>query len=187
MIPSLSEIIATGRKAAKGAGYSWGQADEVGRATAWLWEHGIDSITPLAELLDYGTPKTCPIRMGTQLCDAPQLSMQSAEKVQSPILLLFFTGELGKITNSTVKLTIGEAIYFTTPEAIFIAQSGTEGAITITCNAGVPNGLQLSRQPRRTVPKETWSRLEHWEHKTYAPASEKSRLAGAGAGLSDND
>ena len=53
MIPSLSEIIATGRKAAKGAGYSWGQADEVGRATAWLWEHGIDSITPLAELLDY--------------------------------------------------------------------------------------------------------------------------------------
>jgi hypothetical protein len=33
MTPSLSEITATGRKAAKGAGYSWGQADEVGRAT----------------------------------------------------------------------------------------------------------------------------------------------------------
>ena len=187
MTPSLSEITATGRKAAKGAGYSWGQADEVGRATAWLWEHGIDSITPLAELLDYGTPKTCPIRIGTRLCDAPPHSMQSAETVQSPILLLFFTGELGKITNSTVKLTIGEAIYFTTPEAMFIAQSGAVGAVTVTCNAGAPNGKQLPPQPRRTVPKGAWSRLEHWEHKTYAPASEKSRLAGAGAGLSDND
>ena len=187
MTPSLSEITATGRKAAKGAGYSWGQADEVGRATAWLWEHGIDSITPLAVLLDYGTPNSCPVRIGTRLCDTPPNSVQSTENVHSPIFLLFFAAELGKITENTVKLTIGKAVYFATPKGTFVSRSGVDGAVTITCRAGAPSGIRLSPQPRRTAPKAAWERLGYWEHKTYAPASEASRLAGAGAGLSDND
>jgi len=187
VIPSLSEIFTTARKAAKGANYSWGLADEVGRATAWLWEHGIDSITPLAALLDHGTPNSCPVRIGTRLCDTPPNSMQSAEYVQSPIFLLFFAAELGKITETTVKLTIGKAVYFATPKSTFVSRSGIVGAVTITCQAGAPSGTRLSPQPRRTAPKTAWERLGYWEHKTYAPASEASRLAGAGAGLSDND
>lgn len=187
MIPSLSEITATGRKAAKGAGYSWGLADEAGRATAWLWEHGIDSITALADLLDHGTPEVCPIRVGTRLCDAPPEMVQTFNAIRSPILLLSFAAELGKITQSTLKLTIGDAIYFATPNAMFVAQNGGAGAVTLTCHAASPRGDRLAPQGRRAAPNAAWSRLGYWEHKTYAPATDASRLAGAGAGLSDND
>jgi hypothetical protein len=41
--------------------------------------------------------------------------------------------------------------------------------------------------PRRPVPGDLLARLEAWVHRTYVPASAASRLAGAGAGLTDND
>lgn len=186
MTPSLSEITATGRKAAKGAGYSWGMADEAGRATAWLWEHGIDSITALADLLDHGTPDSCPIRIGTALCDAPQTAAEFVA-VQSPILLLSFAAELAKITQTTVRLTLGDGVFFATPAAMFVAHDNRSGPVQVMCDASEPSGAELIPQPRREAPAEAWARLGAWEHKTYAPATEASRLAGAGAGLSDND
>ena len=35
--------------------------------------------------------------------------------------------------------------------------------------------------------KEAMATLTQFAHKTYAPSTEQSRLAGAGAGLNDND
>lgn len=187
MIPSLSEITATGRKAAKGAGYSWGMADEAGRATAWLWDHGIDSITALADLLDHGNPDTCPIYIGTRLCDAPFGRAITFETVQSPILLLSFAAELGKITQNTIQLTIGTGTYFATAEAMFCDTPSLDGPVAMLRHKDAPMGDRLTPVARRAAPTEAWARLGKWEHKTYAPATEASRLAGAGAGLSDND
>jgi hypothetical protein len=34
---------------------------------------------------------------------------------------------------------------------------------------------------------EAWARIETYVHRTYVPASERSRREGAGAGLIDND
>ena len=41
--------------------------------------------------------------------------------------------------------------------------------------------------PGRAIAAETWSRLGAFAQRTFAPATEASRLAGAGAGLQDND
>ncbi|HVO02601.1 MAG TPA: DUF3726 domain-containing protein [Candidatus Cybelea sp.] len=41
--------------------------------------------------------------------------------------------------------------------------------------------------PRRAIAPDLLARLEAWVHRTYVPASAQSRLAGAGAGLTDND
>ena len=38
---SLNELDAMARKAARGAGYSWGLAEEAGRATRWLAAAGL--------------------------------------------------------------------------------------------------------------------------------------------------
>ncbi|MEJ6708093.1 MAG: DUF3726 domain-containing protein [Amylibacter sp.] len=187
MIPSLSEVTATGRKAAKGAGYSWGLADEAGRTTAWLWEHGIDGITALADLLDAGSPETCPIYIGTGLCDAPSSDPVTFENVHSPILLLSFAAELSKITKDSYQLTFAEGVFSTTPEAMFCACPATNTQASITLRRDPVSGEQLGPVPRREAPAQAWARLGAWEHKTYAPATEASRLAGAGADLSDND
>jgi len=44
-----------------------------------------------------------------------------------------------------------------------------------------------SHATRATPDAEHWATLNRFAHHTYAPASEASRLLGAGAGLSDND
>ena len=53
-----------------------------------------------------------------------------------------------------------------------------------------------AKEDRGTLPPATngfevensdWSTLATSAHRTYAPASDESRLSGAGAGLSDND
>lgn len=187
MIPSLSEVTATGRKAAKGAGYSWGLADEAGRATAWLWQHGIDGITALADVLDAGSPETCPIYIGTGLCDAPPEKTVAFEGVHSPILLLSFAAELSKITQRSYQLTFAKAVFSTSPDAMYCTNSATVTQATARFSCDPVSGEQLVPVPRRQAPAQAWARLGAWEHKTYAPASEASRLAGAGAGLSDND
>jgi hypothetical protein len=40
---------------------------------------------------------------------------------------------------------------------------------------------------RAQVSPESWARLSGFAHRTFAPATEESRMRGAGAGLSDND
>ena len=48
--------------------------------------------------------------------------------------------------------------------------------------------LKYSQVPKRCqVADDVWNRLEELTYLTYAPATEESRVLGAGAGLSDND
>ncbi|MEO8247817.1 MAG: DUF3726 domain-containing protein [Burkholderiales bacterium] len=48
---TLAEIEALGRKAARGAGFSWGMAEEAGRAARWLTSFGLPGAEALAGLL----------------------------------------------------------------------------------------------------------------------------------------
>lgn len=187
MIPSLGEVTATGRKAAKGAGYSWGMADEAGRATAWLWAHGIDGITALADLLDNRDIGTCPITLGTRFCDVPPTKPVSFKQVNGAILLLSFAAELAKITQSSYRLDLGAISYATDPTGMYQLDQGNPDAPHALLSPSSVSGSRLTPAPRREAPAEAWARLGKWEHKTYAPATEASRLAGAGAGLTDND
>lgn len=65
---SLNEIELTTRRAARGAGLSFGLAEDAGRAAAWLAEAGLDFGVAVADALDdvatgcgaTGEPATCP-------------------------------------------------------------------------------------------------------------------------------
>ena len=48
---SLNEVEALAKKAARGAGYTWGLAEEAGKAVRWLCAHDIDGCAVLADLL----------------------------------------------------------------------------------------------------------------------------------------
>ena len=58
--------------------------------------------------------------------------------------------------------------------------------VSISKISGSKNDV-LCAQSRVDIPQDILDRLNSLAHKTYAPATEESRLAGAGAGLSDND
>ena len=48
---SLNEMEATAKRAARGAGYSWGLAEEASKATRWLCTQGLDGAAELAHVL----------------------------------------------------------------------------------------------------------------------------------------
>ncbi|MBR9865467.1 MAG: DUF3726 domain-containing protein [Rhodobacteraceae bacterium] len=121
---SCNEAAALCTKAARGAGMSWGMAEEAGFAAAWLVSYGIDGPSHLrshleqADGLDWDdlcpavTPgawqnakgqAVCPIILGATLCDYAELpegpapdSEISLGPVNSPILLVPFLCELGR-------------------------------------------------------------------------------------------
>ncbi|MFK7876910.1 MAG: DUF3726 domain-containing protein, partial [Paracoccaceae bacterium] len=66
---------------------------------------------------------------------------------------------------------------------LYVAQTGR---ITC-CVAPRPSPPPVPSQFRGTIQVQTWARLENYAQRTYAPATEASRLLGAGAGTNDND
>jgi hypothetical protein len=115
---SRTEIEALCLKAARGAGMSWGMAEEAGFAAAWLSAHGIDGPGALLAQLQLATGRTwpeicpivvpgawrpveggrlCPIALGAALSDfaaLPEAAMCDgplrAGPVSRPVLLLPF-------------------------------------------------------------------------------------------------
>ena len=114
MIWSLNEIESTAKKAARGAGMSWGLAEEAGRATRWLCAAGWPGAESLAALLaaedgaewEAIRPRIegtlwraqggtlCPIATGAALCDRARDWAEGAsarlEGVAHPLLLVPF-------------------------------------------------------------------------------------------------
>jgi hypothetical protein len=115
---SRNEVASLCMKAARGAGMSWGLAEEAGFAAAWLVQHGINGPSHLYAHLDQaqGRPwgdlcptvspgaweapagrALCPIALGATLCDYAELpegikagSSLEIGKVDHPVLLIPF-------------------------------------------------------------------------------------------------
>jgi hypothetical protein len=109
---SLSEIETLSRKAARGAGLSWGLAEEAGKAARWLTAAGLPGPDVLADLLtrndgaDYETlcpmeaeqgewvargGTLCPLISGAVLCDNAQrlgTGGLTLGRIAAPMLLL---------------------------------------------------------------------------------------------------
>ena len=204
---SLSEVEALCRKAARGAGLSWGLADEAGRACRWLASHDLPGAMAMADHLErIGTASgpairgtdwscdgaLCPVRAGAGLCDhadgisgEPGLTLHN---LRFPLLLLPFADEAARHLGRQIRLT----------SAGFSARLGRERP---ACDGTPPDTIaQLScavtrdavapakpAQTRADLAPALYKRLDALAQRTYAPATEASRLAGAGAGLTDND
>ena len=161
---SLGELEALCLKAARGAGFSWGLAEEAGRAVRWLEARNLGGATALAGLLE-ATDKIprddmCPIFFGASLADRPPAQPFSRPAILAPVLLTPFLA--GIATSQTDGLTL-----WITP---------TDKAATSPTHTRAKLSPQL------------YARLNRFAERTYAPATEASRLAGAGTGgLTDND
>lgn len=128
---SLNETESLCLKAARGAGYSWGLAEEVGFAASKLASIGIDATAPiLALLLDkQGTPTSsgaprpvsghwqsmdqqplCPIRLGAAMVDSALISdgpfnrEMRLDPVAAPILLLPFLARAAQIRRQALEV-----------------------------------------------------------------------------------
>ena len=206
---SLNEIHVTAKKATRGAGYSWGLAEEAGQAVRWLCAQGLDGCAALAGVLTRFdgvamariTPDTsqdiwklkdnlvlCPLIVGTAISDrADELRHRSFEAalVAEPSLLFAFVAYCARRieTNVSVEWSNGKAI----SDGQRLSVSGRPASIVdhICLQRGGdfdhPNPTCTRGNPEPSI----WETLNGFAHRTYAPATEESRLKGAGAELDD--
>ena len=131
MTLSLNEVEATAKRAARGAGYPWGLAEEAGKATRWLCSRDVDGCRALAKLLEQfdgeditgWVPQTdsktwtardgtlCPVATGAAISDlAPEIAANGIrlEVVAAPALLAPFAALLANELQEPVVVTNGD-------------------------------------------------------------------------------
>lgn len=189
---SLVEIRTLAIKAARGAGLSWGLAEEAGFAVRWLEQRGLAGVEALAAYLnemDGYSPENCPIAQGAAISDTGEWKSAFPCETFQPILIFpFFSNALGEDSAGmqwNEKSVVLNSSGISGDISVNLISSGTQ---TVSIREGAistPNDNRLSRVPDNREP--FVRTLEKFAHRTYAPATEESRLAGAGAGLNDND
>ena len=217
MTPSLGEIEAMAKRAARGAGLAWGMAEEAGKATRWLAARDLPGPEALAAMLAAvdGLPNAelaprctgrdwqaagqaiCPLSAGAALSDRTAALGWEAPLTLGPMICPVLM--LPAVAAAAAEA--GEALCLSwTGAALTVAaggcrtETGTEALTdTAPCQVSVARAeagaLPTSDGPaiRPEVADAVWAELTLLAARTYAPATDASRLAGAGAGLNDND
>ena len=214
---SLNEIETMGRRAARGAGLPWGLAEEAGKAARWLMVRGLSGVGRLAHILDRHDQRDeadlapasiegfwqarfgglCPLIAGAALCDraadiAQGRTIELGETAE-PLWLAPFVAGAAELTDAAISIAWNDVVITLSNRGERI--EGDRCALKVSSTAGVlcrladhsvdpdaPTVLQAA-----AVEAEGWNRLAAFAQRTYAPATETSRLSGAGAGLTDNN
>ena len=192
MIVSLNEVEVMATKAANGAGRPWGLAQEAGMAAAALEAMGLPGARFLLSLLEATDGEValrgrCPVLEGAHLSDLGGREVPvSFEAMHQPMLLAPFVMQAGvaaaiswpgcEVDVQADGLTVrGEAVSPASPVNVRIEAS----AGSVPSIRPKPGAVDIAG--------EIWEALGRFAHRTYVPATEASRLKGAGAGLTDND
>jgi hypothetical protein len=212
---SLNETAALAKKAARGAGMSWGMAEEAAFAVRWLASFGLPGPQALAGLLEQidgvdaqdlrvaaisaklisPSGRMCPLTSGVTICDHAHTLVDADEitiyGVIQPLLIVPFVAQMARQNGHCANVSWGEV-------AVTVDGNGCcvdrDDAALLTAQA-----TQVRIQKVSTMdgsrPRVFRAQMEHaftrvllgYAHRTYAPGTEESRLKGAGAGASDND
>lgn len=183
---SMSEIESHCRKAARGAGLSWGEAEEAGQAVRRLCAAGLagaDALLAYLTARDAGTVKTgaCPIKLGSQMIDGANPALAACH---SPLLLLPFLSLLAE--DQGIALALQGRVFhgMVTPEGgIHLIQPASEDTDLSIRPTTAPTAELVWRAK---CAQDTYDALNLFCQRTYAPETDASRAKGAGAGEDGN-
>ena len=205
---SIGEIGALATKAARGSGLDWGLAEEAGYAVKWLQRRHLPGVMALCRYLSWRRHGNltswpdetgahghyCPITIGAAYGDGAFGDEAQFSRIKTPLLLIPFVAS--RTTETPLEINIGSSRFY-----LAKGQIGFTNNDTAILGDAAPCQISIasSRPPDITItsvsdlPRVPTSAtacvgvLECFAKNTYAPATEESRLAGAGAGLNDND
>ncbi|TVS00787.1 MAG: DUF3726 domain-containing protein [Rhodobacteraceae bacterium] len=191
---SLSEISALTTRATRGAGRTWGEAEEAAEAACWLARAGLDWAGALLEVLQ--PPEAgadCALRTGIALADAAALSgpPKAQRTINSPCFLLPFAARMADQTGQRIRVTAAETQIVLAPGAcpLMVGPGRMSGPALV---ALAPDQQDQSPCPdwpqthRGMVLATEYARLTQLMMAFTVPTSAHSR-AGAGAQGDDND
>lgn len=214
---SRNEVASLCTKAARGAGMSWGLAEEAGFAAAWLVEHGFDGPSHLHAHLEQAQGRhwtdlcprvsrgewqaaadrtLCPIALGATLCDHAALpeglivdcSIRTGP-VEHPVLLVPFLAVIAQSAGTPVDVEWADG-------SVCIGGDPAALALAVTALAATVTPLSLTARSG-VVRAATAARVPRIAGETIAALNalamrttvppSEASRAGAGAASSDND
>ena len=206
---SLGEAEALLRKAARGAGRSWGMAEECGRTIRWLESYGLAAMALAADLLAQtdgmadtalapvwsakgglihrGAQPLCPIALGTALSDhagAPGATGRIGP-VFAPLLLLPHLASIAQRHDQAYTLTWGESRFVLTAGGALGAHDGPDigqrQAAWVAWGPSDTEDAAAALRPHRAhCPASAYASLNQLAERTFAPETEARRQSGAG-------
>lgn len=179
MIASLNEVEGAVLKATRGAGYAWGLAEEAAQSARWLAGRGFDWLPQLLTVLE------APHELSRPLIDPAQRRV-TADRPGRFLCPIRTGALLSDLLGSarTAPVTIADPVAAPVLLLPVVIGSSLEQALGLDV---LSRALSARAPAAVRVDPAHWSRLAVLEARTYVPASDVSRLAGAGAGLIDND
>tara|TARA_B100000965_G_scaffold47121_1_gene34505 strand:- start:43 stop:654 length:612 start_codon:yes stop_codon:yes gene_type:complete len=201
---TLSEIDTTSKRAAKGAGFSWGIAEEVGKNMRLLELFGLPGVKNLNKFLkDYKEKQFhkitlisetnnankypfCPITLGTNFIDQVNLLDKKNNiqilNVAFPILFLPFASRASEIIGKKIFLKIEEKEFLLNLNQS-IYSNYLKNEILETSNT-----INISFiENNNSFNENEWKELYKLSEDTFVEETESLKIGAAGAGLTDND
>ena len=200
---SFSEIETISKRASRGAGFSWGVSEEIGKSIRLLEMFGLPGILYLksylekiskhnyqnitiisAENISNNIPY-CPISVGVNFMDQAY-NLEKIEKINFsnlayPLLVLPFLSRSSEIIGKKILLKFENFKFlFNYNQSIF---SNFDNSLV----SKTTNFFVNFNQNEDSFDKMTWDTLYKISQKTFVDETESSKKTSAGAGLIDND
>ncbi|WP_166418441.1 DUF3726 domain-containing protein [Cochlodiniinecator piscidefendens] len=215
MILSLNEIQAATKRATRGLGHSWGIAEESAKAVRWLCGRGLGGCEVLASYLretagadlsnmvvqdsagnwSSQSGRLCPLLSGATLSDHAYMLRADPIRLQgvvAPVFLLAFAAAAAKEMDCVVSVKWNDVVAMTDGADLWLnceigALTSANPAEVLVQRVALPSGERVTRHTFAVPQESSFKTITEFAERTYAPATEESRLLGAGAGLGDND
>ena len=199
---SLSEIDTTSKRASKAAGFSWGVAEEIGKAIRSLELFGLPGIKNLNLYLNKieknhpqkiskidkmnKNKELCPIYCGIAFLDqCKKLEILENIKfynVNYPILILPFISKASEILGKKILVRFNKSSLLMNFNKSIYSKNLDEQVIPLV------NKISIEfLENKNSFSDQEWKELYKLSEKTFVKESKSLKNKGAGAGLKDND
>ena len=199
---SLSEIDTTSKRASKAAGFSWGIAEEVGKAIRSLELFGLPGVINLNLYLkkikkkhpkkinkiekENKNNELCPIYCGVAILDQCKkieiLKNIKFYNVSFPLLMLPFVSKASEILGKKILIQFNKSSYLINFNKSILSKN-IEKKIDVLTNEISIEFLEN----KNSFSDQEWKELYKLSEETFVEESTSLKEKGAGAGLTDND
>jgi hypothetical protein len=199
---SLSEIDTTSKRASKAAGFSWGIAEEIGKAIRNLELFGLSGIINLNLYLkkikkihpnkinkiekENKNEELCPIYCGIAFLDqCKQLEVLSSIKfynVNFPMLIVPFVSKASEVVGKKILIKFNKVSFLLNFNKSILSKNLDKQVITSV------NEISIEfLENTNSFSEKEWKELYKLSEETFVEETESLKSKGAGAGLTDND
>ncbi len=201
---SLSEIETTSKRASRAVGFSWGEAEEIGKSIRLLEFFGLSGIKILYQYFELKKQKKfnqisllsknnnsdgmpyCPILLGINFLDQIR-TLETFKKIRFnkisfPLLLIPFLSRSSEVIGKRISINFDKIDFL-----LSFNQKISSNLLNESCPIIANNAEINIIENKDNFSLDEWEGLYSLSEKTFVDETDSLKHGAAGAGLTDND